>query len=223
VSAEDCIIILDLADADLSQTDEFAKFVADWLFKLRSYGAWAKIIVQGSNYPIKNPAQQDTQVVIERSEWLLWNRIIKLDNAIKSFSMFGDFGADSSLIDFNGSGRAITHLRYAFDDGWLVVRGGKKPQTMKSVVQRITLSDRFSGELYSWGDEFIGTLARTSLGVGNPMIWRAVNMNHHMTLVTIKLSELYGRPILLAAKRRKPVQEDLFLVASEAEGTNPAE
>jgi hypothetical protein len=42
------------------------------------------------------------------------------------------------------------------------------------------------------------------------MIWRWVNMNHHMTLVTADLGALYGTSIAAPAERRHPVQEELF-------------
>jgi hypothetical protein len=64
--------------------------------------------------------------------------------------------------------------------------------------------------VFSAGDEFIGSRARGLAGVGNPMIWRWVNMNHHMTLVTADLGALYGTSIATPVERRHPIQEELF-------------
>jgi len=213
VASNECLIVLDLSDADLSQPEEFAKFASDWLFKLHEFGMWPRIILQATNYPRINPALAKGQKSISRAEWLIWQRVLQLDHKISDFVMFGDFGADNAHMDFASGGLAITHLRYATETHWLVVRGEAKRETIRSVADRIVKSGVFSGELFSAGDEFIASRARGLAGVGNPMIWRSVNMNHHMTLVTENLGTLYGTPIPQAAQRRKPVQEELFLHA----------
>jgi hypothetical protein len=38
IPSSDCLLALDLAEADLSLVDEFAKSVIDWLVELRGYG-----------------------------------------------------------------------------------------------------------------------------------------------------------------------------------------
>jgi hypothetical protein len=207
VSSSDCLIALDLSDADLSEPDEFAKFVSDWLFKIHGFGKWQRIIVQATNYPKVNPAPPEGQHSVSRAEWLIWLRILQLDAQIRDFVMFGDFGADNAHIDFASGGRAITRLRYATDRSWLVARGQPKRDSIRPVATRIVQSGLFSGELFSAGDEFIATRARGLAGVGNPMIWRSVNMNHHMTLVIADLGALYGTPFPENIRRRKPVQE----------------
>ena len=209
--SNDCLIVLDLSDADLSERDEFAKFATDWLYKLQGFGMWPRIILQATNYPWKNPAVAKGQQSVTRAEWLIWQRILKFDPKIKDFVIFGDFGADNAHINFASGGRAITHLRYATETCWLVVRGEAKRETIRSVADRIVKSGSFSGELFSAGDEFIATRARGLAGVGNPTIWRSVNMNHHMTLVISSLGTLYGTPVPQFAQRRKPVQEELIL------------
>jgi hypothetical protein len=102
------------------------------------------------------------------------------------------------------------NLRYATGPDWLAVRGNKERQTIRSVAERIVKSGSFSGELISRDDEFIATRAIGLAGVGNPMIWRAVNMNHHMTLVTNDLGALYATPVSRFHERRQPMQEQLF-------------
>jgi hypothetical protein len=219
IASSDCLLVLDLSDADLSATDEFAKFATEWLLRLHSFGMWPRIILQATNYPRKNPAVAKGQKSILRAEWLVWKRIIQLDLTVKDYVTFGDFAADNAHIDFGAGGRAITHLRYATDTHWLVVRGEAERATIRSVADRIVNSGSFSGELFSTGDEFIATRAQGLAGVGNPMIWRSVNMNHHMTLVIAALGALYGAPIPEPEQRRHPVQQEL-LVQSELQPAN---
>jgi hypothetical protein len=206
----DCVLVLDCSAADISDTDEFSKFANDWLHRLRELGMWSRIVFQATGYPWKNPAPDNGEKTVVRDEWSVWTRMLELDPHIKDFVMFGDFGADNADIDFGAVGRAITHLRYATSTDWLVVRGDKKRESIRSVAARIVNSGSFSGELFSWGDEFIASRARGVGGVGNPMIWRAVNMNHHMTRLTVDLGRLYGIPISPSIQRRQPIQEELL-------------
>ena len=204
----DCVLMLDCSAADLSDKDEFSKFANDWLHRLREFGMWSRIVFQATGYPWKNPAPANGEKAVLREEWSVWRRMLELDPHIKDFVMFGDFGADNAKMDFGAGGRAITHLRYATGTDWLVVRGDKKRETIRSVAARIVNSGSFNGELFSWGDEFIASRARGAGGLGNPMIWRAVNMNHHMTRLTVDLGTLYGTPISPSIQRRQPVQEE---------------
>lgn len=206
----DCVLVLDCSAADLSETDEFSRFANDWLHRLREFGMWSRIVFQATSYPRENPAPNNGDKSVVRNEWLVWRRMLEIDPDIKDFVMFGDFGADHANIDFDAGGRAITHLRYATSADWLVVRGDKKRATIRSVADRIVNSGLFSGELFSWGDEFIASRARGVGGVGNPTIWRAVNMNHHMTRLTVDLGRLYGTPVSESNQRRQPVQEELL-------------
>jgi hypothetical protein len=211
ISSDDCLIVLDLSDADLSEHEGFANFAGEWLFKLHAFGKWPRIIFQATSYPLKNPAPAKGERRVSRAEWLIWQRIVQLDPKIKDFVIFGDFGADNAHIDFSAGGRAIAHLRYATDTDWLVARGEADWNTIRSVADRIVRSGSFCGELFSAGDEFIASRARGLAGIGNPTIWRSVNMNHHMSLVISRLGSLYGVPVPELAKRRKPVQEEIFV------------
>jgi hypothetical protein len=172
---------------------------------------WPRIILLASNYPRKNPAAGGGEKTISRAEWLIWKRILELDPSVRDYVMFGDYGADNAEIDFDASGRAITHLRYATETDWLIVRGEDDRGTIRSVARRIVDSGSFAGDVFSAGDEFISSRALGLGGVGNPMIWRWVNMNHHITLVTTDLGALYGAPIPVPDRRRHPVQAELSL------------
>jgi hypothetical protein len=212
IASSECLLVLDVAEADLSETDDFGKSAIEWLLQLHGYGMWPRIILLATNYPRgKNPAPADGAKTIPRAEWSIWKRILELDSSVRDYAMFGDYGADNAHIDFGAGGRAITHLRYANGTDWLIVRGEDDRATIRSVARRIVDSGTFSGETFSAGDEFISSRARGLAGVGNPMIWRWVNMNHHMTLITAELGLLYGTPVAVPDGRRHPVQEELFV------------
>jgi hypothetical protein len=208
--SSDCLLVLDFSGADLSESGEFATFANEWLLRLRGFGMWPRIVFESTNYPLKNPAPANGAISVTRAEWSTWKRVLDLDPNVRDFVLFGDFGADHADIDFEADGRAITHLRYTTGPNWLIVRGDKKRETIRSVAERIVKSGSFSGEMFSWGDEFVATRAAGLAGIGSPTIWRAVNMNHHMTHVTNDLGTLYGRPVSRSGQRRQPVQRPLF-------------
>ena len=128
--------------------------------------------------------------------------------------MFGDYGADNARISFGDSGfGAITHLRYATRDKWLVVRGGvpilDHDGSIHEVAKRILISGVFAGELFSWGDEFIEACANRLGMKGSPTTWRAANMNHHMTRVTQDVADFLEVRMPVPV-RRVPIQPDMF-------------
>jgi hypothetical protein len=57
IASSECLLALDVAEADLSEIDAFAKFAIDWLVQLHGFGMWPRIILLATNYPRgKNPA-----------------------------------------------------------------------------------------------------------------------------------------------------------------------
>jgi hypothetical protein len=189
--ANECVLLIDLTDADLSEHDEFAKSLVTWLFALREQGNWRKIVVIASGYPLKNPAQANSNFSVTRTEWKIWEWALALEPSLNEFVIFGDFGADNSVFKFGGGGRPIPHLRYATETEWLVARGGQFYSTVREVSQRIVASAVFKGRDYSFGDEFIADCASGLVGTSDPTHWRAVNMNHHMTVVVRQFAAIY--------------------------------
>lgn len=210
----ECLLVLDLSDADLSDVDSFSTFVLDWILKVQKIGLWRRVVVESSNYPGINPAPQGGGVAtIPRNEWLAWQQIISKDGHIHDLAVFGDFGADHGSIDFRPGGKVIAHLRYATPKDWRVERGGSATTTddgsIHAVARRIVKSGHFAGEKFSAGDEFIADCAANRVE-GNPSDWRRSNMNHHMTRAANDLGTLFQKPIPQRQERRKPVQTDLF-------------
>jgi hypothetical protein len=209
-----CLLILDLSEAALSNVEEFSPFVLDWLFRLQQIGLWCRTVVQATNYPEKNPASTNSTAKIDRREWLIWSRLVELDPRVREIAMFGDFGADNAKMSFGGSGAPITHMRYATENQWLVVRGGAPSQkgdgSIRQVAREIMNSGVFAGEQFSLGDEFIAGCASGDIRVGGPTDWRRANMNHHLTRVLVDVGVLNGQPIQPTPRPGRLVQEDLF-------------
>lgn len=215
-AASDCILILDLGEATISDPKAFARFTGEWIGKLHQFGLWKRIVVEASSYPVKNPAQPNSETTVSRNEWSSWTELVAQDKSVLEWASFGDFGADHGHIDFGGGGRTVKHLRYTTADGWIIGRGGdatpKHNGTIHTVAQRISTSPQFMGEGYSAGDEFIiqcADRART----GNGSIWRWANMVHHMTLATAGVAELVGVPF--ERPQRVPLMKQMSLLSED--------
>jgi T4 beta protein len=161
-----------------------------------------------------NPCKPNQHAVIQRLELAAWKEASRLDDRIKRNLTFGDFGADHGKVAFGDSrGPAITHLRYATPENWLITRGGpsssKVDGSIRFAAARIINSDYFAGEHFSWGDEFIFDCSSGAGAPGYPTVWRAVNMNHHMTRALIDVGAHLGRTVRQPAERQTPLQEVL--------------
>jgi hypothetical protein len=218
LSENECILLIDLAEAEIADVSAFARFTAEWLTRLRQFGKWRRIIVQASSYPIKNPAKQNSSIVIPRFEWMSWCHLAKHDPSILEWGSFGDFGADHGHINFGKGGRTITHLRYARPEDWMISRGGDPSTghdgTIHTVASRIRTAAGFMGAGFSAGDEFVELCAGRN-ATGNASTWRFANMAHHLTLMTSSAARLMGTPFEPA--ERLPLMRQLSLLSESVE------
>ncbi len=195
-------------DAKIRSRGAFAKF--------KEIGAWRRTVIAASNFPEVNPAGKNSHAIVPRLEWAAWREAGRLDERIRTETIFGDFGADTGKIVFaDGGGGAIVHLRYATPESWLVPRGGPTTEkfdgSIRFVADRIVNSKVFAGDWFSWGDEFIADCATRAGGPGNSTIWRAANMNHHMTRAVIDVERRLGREIAQPRQRLTAAQQPLPL------------
>jgi hypothetical protein len=194
---EDCALILDFADADFSNIEAVALVVQAAIEDVQAIGLWQSLIFQGTNYPEKNPADENSSVRVLRNEWLAWRQAVQIDLQTSKRPLFGDYCADSAKFEFASGGGAapIRHLRYCNPESWLVARGESNvPQTtaMKAVCQTIVNSGQFAGADFSSADEHIYGTAKGYMGPGNPSTWREINTTHHITQVVSDIGKMTG-------------------------------
>ncbi len=197
VRPNECTVLADFADADFSNPEAVADIAQRAVEDLQFIGRWHQIVFQGTNYPVVNPAQPNSNKVIPRNEWLAWKTAIRLDGKSSNHLLFGDYGADCAEFKFSNKsgGIPIRHYRYATPGSWLVVRGettGKTDQVMQDVCQRILASGLFAGRQFSSADEYIYRTAKGWDGPGNGSTWREINTAHHITRVVRDIGTIKG-------------------------------
>src|SRR5262249_52930428 len=119
------------------------------------------------------------------------------------------------IVFIDSHGQPVPHLRYAVSDSWLVIRGGASTATVdgsiRFVATRISASKFFDGEKFSWGDQFIADCASGSGTAGYSTIWRAANMNRHISRAINDIGRFLGREVEQPEARYSPLQEVLKL------------
>ena len=209
-----CVILADFI-ADFGDAETAAP-VLEHAFKTLSRSAqWLKIILQSSAYPEKNPASENSVVLVPRGETFAFKLAVAQLRESSHPTLFGDFGADSSKVSFGPSkGRCYPHLRYALNDSWMVVRGsnsGRFNDQMKKVAQQIVDHDGFSGAGFSEADARIQNIADGVMTAGTASDWRAINMCRHITTIINRLGDDLGFDVKLRAVEANPVQMGLSL------------
>ncbi len=92
--------------------------------------------------------------------------------------------------------RMSASIRYTTDEHWVVARGRNIQQygssQYRDLSQRLTnMPDVFNGAEFSAGDRYMKDCADGTEGFGNPMTWRWVGTNHHLTFVVRQLAKTF--------------------------------
>jgi hypothetical protein len=214
LTPEQCLIIVDFHDADLSAPGVVAPIIGGALEYLRSVAQWRHVVFQGTNFPDKNPAQPASHEFVPRNEWLAWKQAVAFDPEPADYLLFGDYAADCAKLVFcGGGGAAIRHYRYTTSDAWCVQRGpdnGNHGEVMRKVCQGIVDSGYFAGREFSSADDYIFLTAQGRAGPGNSTIWRAINTTHHITRVVKDVGGVRGRTFIQRVVEPLPTQPVLF-------------
>jgi hypothetical protein len=210
-----CALLLDFADADLSNVSVVSSIILGALEDVQVIGRWQSIVFQGTNYPDKNPAAEDSTITVPRNEWLAWSSAIQKDANALEHLLFGDYCADNANFEFRSGGGAAPypHYRYSAADSWVVARGKSDispREAMRKVSQSVLDSGVFAGQDFSSADDFIYATANGYAGPGNASTWREINTAHHITRVVSDIGRMRGFSVERRAVTEPPRQAGLF-------------
>lgn len=197
LTPEACTLMLDFSDADMTDSEAVASVIVGALESVQEIGLWHEVVFQGTNYPERNPAEDNSSTMVPRNEWLAWRSAVQGDANAFEHLTFGDYCADHGRFKFKSGGGApaIRHYRYCTPQAWYVTRGkaeGPTDQAMQAVSQSILKSGHFAGRDFSSADEYIYASANGYDGPGNATTWREINICHHITQVVSDLGEIWG-------------------------------
>lgn len=132
--------------------------------------------------------------LISRSEWHIWQGLKARERTLNRMPSFGDYVINNpnyNEIDPRFM-QMSANIRYTTENNFLISRGRsiKKHGWVQAMnlCNTIINHPQYNGQNYSWGDQYIYDCANGNSSTGNAETWRRVGTNHHLTLVTNRIS-----------------------------------
>lgn len=197
LSDTECDLLIDLED--LSPVANREVLVARSIFSmLPANKNWRRMIMAATSFP-EDLSEVDaaTTTKLPRREWELWQTLQRRQSKLpRPDLIFGDYAISHPVpteLDPRTM-RMSANIRYTTPNDWLVLKGRNVRQygfdqyfeLCKVLVDRT----EFSGQKFSWGDNYIAECADGLTGPGNATTWRKVGTNHHLTLVVKEIAKL---------------------------------
>ncbi|MCC8434211.1 beta family protein [Brevibacillus sp. M2.1A] len=187
-------LVIDYKYVNPNDRTRTALFISGLINGLPYLNSWRNLILCGTAFP-KDLSDVGSNTIdqIERSEWIIWKRLIQTNRVNRTLT-FGDyaianpepFEADPRLI------RMSANIRYTGDDKFIIFKGRDlrkygHNQYYQLAAQAVAHQE-YKGAGFSAGDHYIQEVANQSTTPGNPATWRRAGTNHHLTLVVNELS-----------------------------------
>jgi Beta protein len=191
-------IVLDLAAADFSHTEDFTDSILDQLRDFPEFPNWKSFTVCGGSFPKTNLLKVGESIV-PRGEWMFYKELVsKLKKQqFNRHINYGDYGIIAPghfKFDFKKMDRSA-NIRYTHDDIWFVVKGNSIKlngnEQYKDLAKDVIKSDYFLGENFSDGDSHLKKSTIKNGKAGNTTVWKRVGFNHHFTKVMADLRASY--------------------------------
>jgi hypothetical protein len=133
-------------------------------------------------------------MLIERAEWTAFEDLLTRVSS-DLVPLYGDYAiSHPDLEDFDASvagGNVPVAARYTAETHFLVYKEGRVRDVgmagYAQVAQWISVRPEFSGQGFSWGDDFIENCSSGTASCGNHEIWRKVGTAHHIAMVLSQL------------------------------------
>ena len=191
-------MVLDLAAADFSNTEDFSDSILDQLRDFPEFKSWKSFTICGGSFP-KTQLLQSGENIVPRGEWIFYGKLVtKLK--VQEFSRhinYGDYGIIAPghfKFDFRKMDRSA-NIRYTHDEDWFVVKGNSiklnGSEQYIGLAKDIVKSDYFMGERFSDGDNHLKKTTQRGGKAGNTLVWNRVGFNHHFAKVMRDLSASY--------------------------------
>lgn len=134
-----------------------------------------------------------------RTDWFHWLRGFNEKRKLKRIPTFSDYTIQSPRmpkpLDFIPNVSAS--IRYTSKDHWVIMRGeglrnpnGAKFDQYWGQANSLMYREEYSGEDFSFGDQYISKIGSQTQQTGNPNTWLKAGINRHMTFVARQISQI---------------------------------
>lgn len=198
LSASTVHMVLDLAGADFSNSDDFTDSILDQLKTFPEFLNWKSFTICGGSFPKTNLLKAGESIV-PRGEWIFYNKLVSKikGQEFNRHINYGDYGIIAPghfKFDFKKMDRSA-NIRYTHDDFWFVVKGNSIKlngnEQYIGLANDIVKSDYYLGEHFSDGDNHLKKATLKGGKAGNTTVWKKVGFNHHLAKVMADLGASY--------------------------------
>jgi hypothetical protein len=199
-----------------NEVEGFAQLLAEHINDLPFLYDWHGIAVSLTAFPEKNKLKAGQCQSFERTDWLVYRRLLAIQRDRSRVPMFSDYAVDPAPYAKPVRAAPSAHLRYTSEDNYIIVKGTttKKPYgygAIFPVAETLVKRNEFMGDTFSEGDMFIRQLANKSAGTGNAPKWRWASTDHHLNVVANGMGALLGtKPSVREKAGEFGIQEALF-------------
>lgn len=183
---------------DFGASASLPRVLAPWLIDLVNsipdVDKFRTFALAATTFP-RNMGDYQSQAISRapRGEWRLWREVAANPGLARKLD-FGDYtAAYPEDIVFDPKKMSIgAKIKYTSEEDWLIVKGrgikGRGYEQYRTLSHALTKQDEYTGEEFSWGDEFIQNCAEGKGKPGSARIWVSVAVNHHLAFVVNQLS-----------------------------------
>jgi len=190
-------LLIDLRSIINIPTNDLIENTVRILERIPNLLRWRSFIVSATSFPISLAnIQKDRIEVLNRGEWLLWQRVVNNFNLIR-YPSFSDYAiSHPEVVDIDPRMMSISaSIRYTAGDHWYIYRGRSVNQygyeQFFDLSETIINRPEYSGRDHCFGDDFIYRCGANREKTGNHTTWRQVGTCHHITVVVNQLLQFW--------------------------------
>ncbi len=192
-------LVLDLASICDGPQQRVQTVLLTYLASLPHIKQWRTLTLVASAFPSDmSGIQKNTTATFSRTEWIVWNALLRERKTLLRLPTFGDYGIQHPIPmeGFDPRYMAVSaNIRYALDNEWLIVKGQSTkvvPAATQYPVLATTLISRpeYMQQAHCTGCDSINSCAKGVSGFGSASVWRRIGTVQHLTHTTNQISQL---------------------------------
>jgi Beta protein len=192
----DIDLVIDLGDVCTRETGQDAPHLARTALAWAQSRRWRSVTLASGAFPVNiSDLPLGTSTPLPRWDAVLWAELVGTPIGGQDVG-YGDYAVSNP--EPSRGFAPLPNLRYTAKRHWHVYRYPKSPdggmRTFGDLCLAVMASNHWpaQGKDFSWGDEQVQLCAH-GFKIGNPAMWRAFGISHHLAVVADRLTTL-GEP-----------------------------
>jgi hypothetical protein len=194
---ERTVLLIDGGPLQIDDPDDLAQLLAFQMARLIKRDTWLRVFWSATSFPDKPKLSAGTLARFPRSDWKLYEAILRIKDELPVVPMFSDY-----MLEFPGDYMPLrvsptAKILYSSESEYIYCKGkstrfeAKYKNIFPVAAQLAATIDMKSAE-YSLGDSYIHRLASGTGKTGNASMWRWCATDHHLAMVDEQLRKAFG-------------------------------